>query len=367
MIVGGGPAGATAAILLARSGRAVTLIERNAVATDKVCGDFLSVDAIAAVTALGVDLPALAPSPITTVRLVHGKRSATTRLPFAAVGVTRRALDAALLRQAEASGAVVLRGAPVRTIAQGNGSLKIDCGPMGRLVASTVFLATGKHDLRGIMRPARDTGLVGLKMYYTLAPVQQAALCHHVELVLFTGGYAGLQLVEADKAVLCMLVPAARLRAANGRWDDLLDSLKGECPHLGDRLSEAKPLLQRPLAIAGLPYGYLHAHAVDDLAGVFRLGDQATVIASLTGDGVALALASATLATDMWLKADNATAAYHDVWARRVRRQMRLASLAHRVCLAPAAQPWVLRAGRELPWLMSLLASLTRMPGWQGR
>ncbi len=361
VIIGGGPAGSAAAILLARAGQGVTLIERAAAATDKVCGDFLSAEAIESVTALGVDLTALAASPVTTVRLIHGKRAATTRLPFPALGVTRRALDDALLRRAESSGAVVVRGKFVRSISRANGSLRIDCGSRDRLVADTVFLATGKHDLRGVARVTNGSGLVGLKMYYTLAPSQQAALRHHVELVLFAGGYAGLQLVESDKAVLCMLVPAARLRAVDGRWDTLLDSLQGECPHLADRLSGAIPLLERPLAVAGLPYGYTHAHNADDLPGVFRLGDQATVIASLTGDGVALALASATLATETWLVVGNATVAYHHAWARRVARQMRLASLIHHVCLAPAAQPWVLRACRAWPRVLGLAASHTRI------
>ncbi len=85
------------------------------------------------------------------------------------------------------------------------------------------------------------------------------ALRHHVELILFSGGYAGLQLVEADRAVLCVLLPAARLRAVGGRWDGLLDWLTGECPHLRERLTGAAALLDRPLAVAGLPYGYLHA------------------------------------------------------------------------------------------------------------
>jgi menaquinone-9 beta-reductase len=362
IIIGGGPAGATAAIVLARAGRAVTLIERNAAAADKVCGDFVSADAIDAVTGLGVDLAALAPSRITTVRLIHGKRIAATRLPFPALGVTRRALDEALLRQAQATGASVLRSHAVRSITRLHGSLRLDCGSLGCVDGDVVFLATGKHDLRGAARAARGTGLVGLKMYYTLDPHQHAALRHHVELVLFAGGYAGLQLVESDKAVLCMLVPAARLRAADGRWDTLLDSLTGECPHLADRLCGARPLLERPLAIAGLPYGYVHAPSRDDPPGLFRLGDQATVVASLTGDGVALALATAALAARTWLAHSNVAATYHRRLVARLSRQMRVAGTLHRLCLAPAAQPWVLRACRMWPDAMRVAGSWTRVP-----
>ena len=200
-----------------------------------------------------------------------------------------------------------------------------------------------------------------MKMYYTLDPRQQAALRGHVELILFADGYAGLQLVESDRAVLCALVPGARLRAVDGRWDKLFDSLMHECPHLAERLTGARPMLDRPLAIAGLPYGYTHAPDAKDWPELFRLGDQATVIASLTGDGVAMALASATMASRIWLAQGNAAGTYHLAWARRLAPQMRLSSLIHRACLASAAQPWLLLLCRAWPQLMRLAASRTRM------
>jgi menaquinone-9 beta-reductase len=255
----------------------------------------------------------------------------------------------------------VLRGRPVRGIDRNSGSLRIDCGSLGQVAADTVFLATGKHDLRGAARPVRGTGLVGLKMYYALDPRQRAALRGHVELILFAGGYAGLQLVESDQAVLCVLVAGATLRDADGQWDKLLGRLMHECPHLADRLAGARPLLERPLAVAGLPYGYTHAPDAQNWPGLFRLGDQATVIASLTGDGVALALASATLASRIWLAQGNAACAYHLAWARRTAPQIRLSSLIHRACLASAAQPWLLLLCRSWPRAMQLAASRTRM------
>jgi menaquinone-9 beta-reductase len=360
LIIGGGPAGSAAAIALARAGRGVTLIERNAGPADKVCGDFLSAEAIDAITSLGIDLEALAPSPISSVRLIHGTRVATTRLPFAAVGVTRRALDEALLQKAKQSGARILRGHSVRRIERDGNSLLVDCGSAGPIATDTVFLATGKHDLRGAGRRGRTTGLVGLKMYYALAPAQREALRHHVELLLFAGGYAGLQPVEADTAVLCMLVPAERLRAAGGRWNSLLDSLHEECLHLADRLSGARALLDRPLAVAGLPYGHVHARDRQDAAGLFRIGDQAAVIGSLTGDGVALALASANLATQNWLDQVHTAPDYHGSWARRVSPQIRMASVIHRACLSPATQPWVMRTCRAWPGVMRHAAAWTR-------
>ncbi|MGC1411543.1 MAG: FAD-dependent monooxygenase, partial [Acetobacteraceae bacterium] len=67
MIIGGGPGGTAAAITLARAGNPVTLIERSVDASDKVCGDFLSTEALAMIEGLGVDLSAA--STISAVRL----------------------------------------------------------------------------------------------------------------------------------------------------------------------------------------------------------------------------------------------------------------------------------------------------------
>ena len=95
LIIGGGPAGAAAAITLAQAGRPVTLIERNTGAHHKVCGDFLSADTVRLIGELGVDLEPLGPAPISRVRVVHGAAEASAALPFPAVGLSRMALDEA--------------------------------------------------------------------------------------------------------------------------------------------------------------------------------------------------------------------------------------------------------------------------------
>jgi flavin-dependent dehydrogenase len=354
LIIGGGPAGAAAAIALAATEHAVTLIERHTGPSDKVCGDFLSTEAIAAVAECGIDLAALTPASITGVRIIHGSRVANARLPFNAFGLTRRTLDEALLKQAQSRGVTVLRGQAARSVTTIDSMLQIDCSAWGKIATDTVFLATGKHEVRGASRGVRNNTLVGLKMYYTLDPGQAAALRHHVELVLFPGGYAGLQPVEGDRAVLCALLPADRARGAAA-----IDRLVADSPHLAERLSGARALLDRPLAVAGLPYGYVHTAAHNDPPGLFRLGDQAAVIASLTGDGVALALASGTLAARTWLRGGNA-AAYHRNYAGRLARQMRLANAIHRLCLSRPAQRWVVAACQLWPAAIRLAADWTR-------
>jgi menaquinone-9 beta-reductase len=357
VIIGGGPAGAAAAIALARAGHAATLIERSAEARDKVCGDFLSAEALEMIARLGVDLSAA--STITALRLVHRNRTAVTQLPFVARGLSRRMLDEALLRQVQAGGTTVLRGHRVTAARAVGRSIRLSCDSLGSMVADTVFLATGKHELRGVERADRGIGLVGLKMYYELAAAQVEALRHHIELILFRGGYAGLQLVEGDRAVLCALLPGARLRAVNGRRDALIDSLTDDSPHLRERLDGARALLDRALAVAGLPYGYLHAAAPQDPPGLFRLGDQAVVVPSLAGDGVSLALASGIQGAKSWLAGCNGSH-FHQVLGRAVWRRVRIATALHRLCLTPALQPAVVSLAGFWPRLMRLAAEQTR-------
>ncbi|MGA9866928.1 MAG: FAD-dependent oxidoreductase, partial [Acetobacteraceae bacterium] len=130
LIIGGGPAGASAAIRLARTGAAVTLVERTAGPHDKVCGDFLGGPALAALTDLGIDAAALGGAPIACVRLIAGTRLVEAPLPFPARGLSRRVLDEALLGVAAAAGASIRRGEAVRGLdaATGRGSVLLATG-----------------------------------------------------------------------------------------------------------------------------------------------------------------------------------------------------------------------------------------------
>jgi flavin-dependent dehydrogenase len=236
VIAGGGLAGGAAAAALARAGRAVTLIEREAGATDKICGEFLSTEAQSYLAALGLDLDALNGHPITHLRLIRGAHAVSTALPFRGLGLSRKILDEALLQHAAAAGATIRRGHAIRAAA---GTI-LHVEGIGEIAAPTLFLATGKHDLRGLKRVFAPPPLVGFKMYFALAAAQIAELAHHVELIIFPGGYAGLQLVEDGKANLCLLINRDAFAAAGGTWPALLAQLCTQSPHLACRLSGAR-------------------------------------------------------------------------------------------------------------------------------
>lgn len=363
-IAGAGPAGAATAILLARAGHAVTLVERDRAPAHKVCGEFISREAVGDLHALGLDLAALGAERITRMRLVRGARMVETALPFTAASLTRRTLDAALQSLAESAGATLLRGRTVRALR----ARALDFDDGATLPADAVLLATGKHDLRAHRRapPRAALPLVGFKTYWRLAPAQSAALSGHVEVLLFPrlghadaggGTYGGLQPVENGAANLCLLVSQARLDAAAGRWDRVLDALCAESPHLRARLDGATPLLERPLTIAGVPYGFVHRGPTD---GLFRVGDQACVIPSFTGDGMAIALHGARLAARTILAGGTA-----DDHARRLRadvaRPMRVAGTLSALGRTGAGQGALLAACALWPGLVRAAALGTRV------
>jgi flavin-dependent dehydrogenase len=355
LIAGGGVAGAAVACLL---GPRAVLIEREAQAHDKICGEFISHEAQSYLARLGIDPLALGASRIDAVRLVHAGRVACAALRFQGLSLSRRALDKAMLARAEQSGAELLRGHAVRSASPAG--LEVD--GKGRLSAPAVFLATGKHDLRGARRqPGRVAeDLVGLKMYFALDPAQRAELTGHVEILLFHGGYAGLQLVEGGAANLCLLMKRALFKAAGGAWPGVRHYLEQACPHLARRLAGAAETLGRPLSIFRVPYGHVHAPGPADWPGLFRLGDQMGVIPSFCGDGISIALHSAFAAVAAHQGSD--AQAYHARMRLDIKGQIDRAGWLYR---AGRAQPGLaVAAAQAWPGALRWVARLTRVPPW---
>lgn len=340
LVIGGGLAGAAMATHLARAGREVLLLEREAGAHDKVCGEFLSYEAQGDLRDLGVDLPALGAVPIETVAVLHRRRGTQASLAFTALSLSRRVLDEALLDRAAAAGVQVRRGVRVTTLERAAKGWRATTSDGEALDAAEAVLATGKHDLRGWRRPAgAQPDLLGFKAYWRLAPRQAQALDRRVELHLFAGGYAGLEAVEGDRANLCLVVRKPVFAELGGRWEDLLARLLDACPALAERLAAATLLTPRPLAIAAIPYGHVRARS----DGPWRLGDQAAVIPSFTGEGMSIALHSARLAARFMLEGRTA-AAFQPRLARDVGRQVRRATALSQVLVRPAVQALIAHA-----------------------
>ena len=222
--------------------------------------------------------------------------------------------------------------------------------------ANSVFLATGKHDVNAWERNGgTQTDLVGFKMHWRLAQSESDALRGVMDLFLFRGGYGGMSLVEDDVANLCLVVRRKRLRASGG-WTELLRTMREELPSLRERLDNATACWSKPLAISPIPYGYL-AGSTD---GLWRVGDQAAVIPSFTGDGMSIALHSGALAAEMYLAGRSADD-YVCCLRNQLRGGMRYASALSRTMVTAGgrmAAPFLMSL---IPGAIGMIATATRI------
>jgi flavin-dependent dehydrogenase len=358
LVIGGGLAGSMVALRLAASGREVMLLEKEREAHHKVCGEFLSGEAVHYLRQAGIEPLDLGARAIRRVRLYTGDRHIESRLPFPALSLSRRILDESLLVKAHEAGCVIRRGACVDRLEPSTGAWSIRLRGGETLHANTVFLATGKHDLNAWERTGgKQDDLVGFKMYWHLAPAQSERLRETMDLFLFRNGYGGLSLVENGVANLCLVVRRKTLRLLGG-WTDLLRSMQHDLPLLRERLAGATSCWQKPLAISPIPYGHLNAGPAH---GVWRVGDQAAVIPSFTGDGMSIALHSAALAAQMYLENQGPDDYLHCL-SDQLRTGMRFASALSQAMVTPAARTLAPVLLSLLPGTIGRIALSTRIP-----
>ena len=230
LVIGGGLAGSMVAIRLATAGRQVTLLEKESSAHHKVCGEFLSPEAVGYLNQVGINPLDLGAAKIRFVRLSSKQRAVETALPFT------------LLSRAEERGCKVQCGSFVEQLNIQDNRWFAQLRGGESVCAHTVFLANGKHDIRGWERAHTDQGdLVAFKLHWQLDPAQTERLRDFIELFLFPRGYGGLSLVERDVANLCLVVRQAELRRIGG-WQELLASVLDDNRHLKQRLQGAKAL-----------------------------------------------------------------------------------------------------------------------------
>ncbi len=381
-VIGGGPAGASAAIALAGQGHRVLVLEAKTYPHDKLCGEFLSPECAGLLDALGLDaaVRALDPAPIDTAYLTAPDGTAwETRLPGTAWGLTRRALDEALAARARAVGVEVRTGCTVIDL---SGSLEAGYtlhtrargGRVGELRARAVIGAHGKRAAldaalgRGFLR--RPQPFVALKAHFRGPP-----LTGRIELHGFPGGYCGMSEFEPSAggagraANVCLLVRAEVFGAAVGaaagpeRVTAFMRWMRAQNSRLEAWLARAEMGSGRWLSIAQVPFS--GKQPVE--GGVLLAGDAAGLITPLAGDGIAMALRAGPLAAEHvsaflagQRSADLTRRGYARAWQRAFGPRLRLARALQALMLRPAWLGFGLRLVNLAPRLGDYLVANTR-------
>jgi flavin-dependent dehydrogenase len=350
-IVGAGPAGSTLAALLARRGLAVALIDRDTFPRDKLCGEFLSYDALPVAEALGVDLSAS--PPIAHCRIVGRHRTYEFDFPHAARGVSRLYLDEALHRRAIAAGAHAVTSAAT---AVARGRVTTDEGEIRARVVVGAWGRWGRFDQQLGRKFVRDRAHrnFGFKRHY------RGGASNTIELYSFRRGYLGVSAVEGGVTNICGLVHATRIAHLKGRWDAFVHEIREEEPRLETMYARFEPaqdafLSSEPVIFRG------RSPVVD---GIFMIGDASGVIDPLTGNGMAMAMQSAVIAAPFVARAladrgaeDAYRARHAEIFLPRIAWSRRVAYLLSRPALLNAALalryraagPFLLRHTRGTP------------------
>lgn len=297
-VVGAGPAGTCAALALRELGFSVVVLERDRFPRHKVCGEFLSPEAVDDLDALGAGRALRAAGGESIGRgalFLGGRRKVEFPLPRPAVGLSRFLLDAMLADAAAARGAVMRFGGKVEGIAGDLGrgfSVAVE-GENQPIAARAVLAAWGRWsplDL-DLGRPfaARTRGrFFGWSRHDR---GDSSHLAGRVHLYFFRGGYCGLSRIEGGIVNFAGVVTERELRRRGAGWEKFLAALVGEQESLRADLAPLCPAR----SVLGTPTVFFerHAPAFDDILAV---GDAAGVRDPFTGDGQATAIRSGVLA-----------------------------------------------------------------------
>ena len=379
IVIGAGPAGSSAAILLATAGWQVAVVEKQAFPRRKVCGECIAASNLPLLEALGIgaDFSAQAGPELKRVAVMHGTRSVCADLPPAddvrhpwgrALG--RETLDTLLLARAKAAGATVLQPWSVQKLsgAAGNHHCTVREEAGGRpqiLHAPVAILAHGSWEPlpeeRAAQRQARSgSDLLAFKANFSASRLAAGLL----PVLAFDGGYGGMVLGDGGLLTLACCIRADRLEAlrhaAPGRpaGEVVEEMLKRQCQGVAEALEGAVRCGH------WLASGPLHPGVrLRDDDEVFRIGNAAGEAHPIIGEGMSMALQSAWLlcshlesarpqrrADALALWQHEARKRYSADWRQRFTPRLRMAAALAHLAMRPLGAA-------------ALMATLQRFPG----
>jgi len=361
IIIGGGLAGLTAAIHMASENLTVRLYEKEMYPHHKVCGEYLSNEILPYLLSMGVNINSVNPVEINTLEYSdHEGRSLTARLTLGGMGISRFELDHLLYKCAVKKGVDVCHDT-VTSVEYINDKFFIK-DSQGVMKSSFVLGAYGKRSLidKKLDRDfiSRKTGWLAVKGHYKndSYPLNTVAL-HN-----FDGGYCGLSKTETGAVNVCYLTTYKSFKEHKNP-ENFKREVLSQNKHLHNFFKDSSPLFARDLTIAQVSFDkkkQVHRH-------ILMIGDAAGLIHPLCGNGMAMAIHSAKLASESILEnfkndvfnRKDIERRYIKAWKRNFSSRLRMGRVLQRILLNPILAGYGQKIIYKFPSLLPFIIKRT--------
>ncbi|MEX0995586.1 MAG: NAD(P)/FAD-dependent oxidoreductase [Flavobacteriaceae bacterium] len=297
-IVGGGLAGLTAALHLSQNGYSVILFEKNTYPHHKVCGEYISNEVLPYLKTLGIDPFQLQAKQINQLLLTnHNGKKVETKLPLGGFGISRYCLDHHLFEKVRQNAETVQE--TITNILFEKTHFTLETLNKNFYEATYVIGAFGKRsNLDKVLNRSfiqKKTPWLAVKMHYKASFPDELVVLHH-----FEGGYAGLSKVENNHVNCCYLV-TNRVFSKYKNIEDFQENVMRKNPFLNVFFNEAEPVFDKPLTISQISFE--RKKPVENH--IFMIGDSASLIHPLCGNGMAMAIKSAKILAETFIENKN--------------------------------------------------------------
>jgi len=362
-IVGGGLAGLSLSIQLARKGYTVCLFEKEVFPFHKVCGEYISMESWGFLTALGLPLESWNLPQIRQVYITSPKgESITSALPLGGFGLSRYKLDAALAGIARKTGVDLFENTKAYDIQfeEGTQQLQTSAGLFTAAVACACYGKKSNLDVkwkRRFLNSDERQNYVGVKYHVkTSQPVQQIAL-HN-----FSGGYCGISGIEDGRYCVCYLTKSENLRNNRQSIPEMEEKILKKNPALRKLLENMVVLYDEPVTIAQISF----AKKTQIENHVLCIGDAAGMITPLCGNGMSMALHASRMAfesicefLDNRITREEMEKSYLEKWHKQFAGRLRTGRIIQRFFGHTFWSTLLIRIMKPFPFLVRMMIRQT--------
>ena len=294
-IVGGGLAGLSLSIQLARAGWKVVLFEKEFYPFHKVCGEYISMESREFLTGLGLPLREWKLPLIDRVLITSPNgESIRASLPLGGFGISRYKIDAAMADLARNSGVTLLEHTKVYDVQwkEGKHEIQTTAGTFSAAVTAACYGKKSNLDVkwkRPFILDSQTTNYVGVK-YHIMTDLPESEIALHN----FPGGYCGISKIEGNRYCLCYLTKSENLKNNKQSISDMEKNILSQNPVLGKIFDEMTVVSEQPTTIAQISFS--EKTQVENH--VLCIGDAAGMIAPLCGNGMSMALHGSKIAAE---------------------------------------------------------------------